>query len=101
VFAHSAHFSREAIGSKITIFQVPNMFPYDERAAVLELCRTASRKEGLPLESPAELWNYFIDKTKANLHIVLCFSPIGDAFRRAAASQKCRSQNTPPMTSLC
>ena len=57
------------------------MFPYDERAAVLEQCRQSSKKEGLNLESATELWNYFVDKTRENLHVVLCFSPIGDAFR--------------------
>lgn len=57
------------------------MFPYDERAAVLEQCRTLSKKDGLALDSAVELWNYFVDKTRENLHIVLCFSPIGDAFR--------------------
>ena len=65
--------------------QVPNMFPYDERAALLEQCRAASRAEGLALESPTDLWGYFVDKTKANLHVVLCFSPIGDAFRCAGS----------------
>ena len=44
--------------------QVPNMFPYDERAAVLEQCRNASKKEGLDLDSAVELWNYFVDKTR-------------------------------------
>ena len=44
--------------------QVPNMFPYDERAAVLEQCRNSSKKEGLGLESAVELWNYFVDKTR-------------------------------------
>ena len=28
-----------------------------------------------------ELWGYFVERTRANLHLVLCFSPIGDAFR--------------------
>lgn len=28
-----------------------------------------------------ELWNFFVEKTRENLHIVLCMSPIGDAFR--------------------
>jgi hypothetical protein len=28
-----------------------------------------------------DLWNFFVDKTRENLHVVLCFSPIGDAFR--------------------
>jgi len=27
------------------------------------------------------MYNYFIDRVKANLHIVLAMSPIGDAFR--------------------
>jgi dynein heavy chain len=27
------------------------------------------------------LYNFFIERVKKNLHIVLCFSPIGDAFR--------------------
>ena len=44
--------------------QVPNMFPYDERAAVLEQCRQRSKKEGLALDSAVELWNYFVDKTR-------------------------------------
>jgi hypothetical protein len=61
--------------------QVPNMFPYDERAAVLEQCRASSKKEGLVLDSAVELWGYFVDKTRDNLHIVLAMSPIGNAFR--------------------
>jgi dynein heavy chain, axonemal len=28
-----------------------------------------------------QLYIYFIERVKKNLHIVLCFSPIGDAFR--------------------
>mmetsp|Transcript_22006 Transcript_22006/g.10349 ORF Transcript_22006/g.10349 Transcript_22006/m.10349 type:complete len:93 (+) Transcript_22006:3779-4057(+) len=27
------------------------------------------------------LWEYFIDKVRMNLHIILCFSPVGEAFR--------------------
>ena len=31
--------------------------------------------------SPDDLYAYFVERTKQNLHIVLCMSPIGDAFR--------------------
>ena len=66
---------------------MPNLFPYDERAAVMETCRVAAKKagvtapEGGPLEDPMQLWQYFIKTCRANLHVVLCFSPIGEAFR--------------------
>ena len=73
----------EDINTLLNAGEVPNMFPYDERASILELCRGAAQKAGLALETPGELWNYFVDRTKANLHVVLCFSPVGDAFRCA------------------
>jgi len=31
--------------------------------------------------TPLAMYNYFIDRVKQNLHIVLAMSPIGDAFR--------------------
>ena len=39
------------------------------------------KQEGQNLDSAVELWNYFVDKTRENLHVMLCFSPIGSAFR--------------------
>ncbi|KAG2436335.1 hypothetical protein HXX76_006644 [Chlamydomonas incerta] len=71
----------EDVNNLLNSGEVPNMFPYDERAAVLEQCRNSSKKEGLDLDSAVDLWAYFVDKTRDNLHIVLAFSPIGDAFR--------------------
>lgn len=29
-------------------------------------------------------WKFFIDRVKKNLHMTLCFSPVGDAFRNRA-----------------
>ena len=31
--------------------------------------------------TPLAMYNYFIDRVKQNLHVVLAMSPIGDAFR--------------------
>lgn len=31
--------------------------------------------------TPLSMYNYFIDRVKQNLHIILAMSPIGDAFR--------------------
>lgn len=75
----------EDINALLNSGEVPNLFPYDERASVCEAVRPAAVKAGRPAESPTDLWNFFVERTKANLHIVLCFSPIGDAFRCVTA----------------
>lgn len=46
---------------------------------VLEMVRPAASKLGL--ESPVELWGFFVQQCKQRLHVVLCLSPIGNAFR--------------------
>ena len=33
------------------------------------------------LDSVENCWSFFIDKVRKFLHIVLCFSPVGDKFR--------------------
>lgn len=44
--------------------------------------RKAAKEEGrCPDGTPAQLFTYFVERCKQNLHIVLCFSPIGDSFR--------------------
>lgn len=36
---------------------------------------------GINTGSPAEVYAFFIERARTNLHVVLCLSPIGDAFR--------------------
>ncbi|KAG7492071.1 hypothetical protein MATL_G00010690 [Megalops atlanticus] len=61
---------------------VPNIFPADERADIIEKMQGIARMEGKKIDAtPLSMYNYFIDRVKANLHIVLAMSPIGDAFR--------------------
>lgn len=41
-----------------------------------------SLKQGKKIDAtPLAMYNFFIERVKANLHIVLAMSPIGDAFR--------------------
>jgi len=61
--------------------EVPNIFPNEERQALMETCRQQSQKKGLKLETAVEVWDYFLDTARENLHVVLCMSPVGDAFR--------------------
>jgi len=41
--------------------------------------RPAAREQGKSL--PQEVYGVFVERCRANLHLVLCMSPIGDAFR--------------------
>ena len=45
-----------------------------------ELIRDEAKRKGIP-ETKDELWNYFLDKVKENLHSCLCFSPAGNSLR--------------------
>ena len=54
--------------------EVPNLFPMDEKAKILE---------DVPINgTPNEKFQYFVSQCKKNLHLVLTFSPVGEAFRR-------------------
>ena len=55
------------------------MFPTDEKMQILEMVRPRASKLGL--ETPLEMWGFFVRQCRSFLHIVLCMSPIGTAFR--------------------
>jgi len=59
---------------------VPDMFPKEERDAVLGKIRSEAKSAGYA-DTPDSLFDYFLDKTRRNLHLCLCFSPVGDGFR--------------------
>lgn len=60
--------------------EVPNLFAMDEINGFREAVRTDARAAGVE-ETPGDLWNFFIDRCRTNLHLILCMSPIGEAFR--------------------
>lgn len=72
----------EDINNLLNTGEVPNLFASDERAQIIEMTRSACKNEGKPIDgTPAALFNVFVERVRRNLHIVLCMSPIGDAFR--------------------
>ncbi|KAJ3333612.1 Dynein heavy chain 7, axonemal [Blyttiomyces sp. JEL0837] len=72
----------EDVNNLLNAGDVPNLFAPDERQGIIERCVGDAQEEGrLGDGSPTSLYNYFIDRVKRNLHIILCMSPIGDAFR--------------------
>ncbi|XP_008290011.1 dynein heavy chain 3, axonemal [Stegastes partitus] len=72
----------EDISMLLNTGDVPNIFAADERADIIEKVQGIARMEGKKIDvTPLSMYNFFIDRVKANLHIVLAMSPIGDAFR--------------------
>ena len=65
----------ENISSLLNTGDVPNIFAPDDMGTILELARKASKKEKLKLETVEEIYAYFVDCVKRNLHVVLAFSP--------------------------
>jgi dynein heavy chain len=72
----------EDINNILNTGEVPNIFPADEKADVQDSVRKAAKEENrCPEGTPGQLYAYFVERCKNNLHIVICFSPIGDTFR--------------------
>ena len=59
------------------------LLPKEDREIILADMRNIYGKERPQAPDPTnlDLYNYFIDRVRNNLHIVLCFSPVGDKFR--------------------
>lgn len=59
---------------------IPELFPKDELDGLLGKIRSEAKSAGY-LDTPDQLFDYFLDKVRKNLHLGLCFSPVTDAFR--------------------
>ena len=57
----------EDINNILNSGEVPSMFPYDEKASIIELVRPIAKKQKKNFETPAELWAFFVELCKNNL----------------------------------
>ncbi|XP_074403128.1 dynein axonemal heavy chain 5 isoform X1 [Zonotrichia albicollis] len=65
--------------------EVSNLFARDEISEITEDLIPAMKKEYPRLSPTGEnLYNYFLSRVRNNLHVVLCFSPVGEKFRTRA-----------------
>uniref|UniRef100_A0A672TSA7 Dynein axonemal heavy chain 5 n=1 Tax=Strigops habroptila TaxID=2489341 RepID=A0A672TSA7_STRHB len=65
--------------------EVSNLFARDEIGEITQDLIPAMKKE-YPRRTPTgeNLYNYFLARVRYNLHVVLCFSPVGEKFRTRA-----------------
>ncbi|XP_053327864.1 dynein axonemal heavy chain 10 [Spea bombifrons] len=70
----------ELINNMLTSGMVPALFPDDEKESILGQIRDEAAKCGV---GPAKesIWQFFVNKSANNLHIVLGMSPVGDTLR--------------------
>ncbi|XP_017762251.1 PREDICTED: dynein heavy chain 12, axonemal-like [Eufriesea mexicana] len=70
------------IDSLLNSGEVPNLFTIEERQEIIEMTRLAAQGGNRNLDiSVLSILAYFVNRCKEKLHIMLCFSPIGDTFR--------------------
>ena len=70
----------ELINNMLTVGMVPALFDEDGKKQMIDLVRDEAKKKGIP-EGKDDLWTYFLEKAKDNLHIVLAMSPAGEMLR--------------------
>jgi dynein heavy chain, axonemal len=70
----------ELINNILTIGMVPALFPEEEKDGLKMQVDEEIRKRKLP-ETKEFAWEYFVNKARSNLHIVLCMSPAGESLR--------------------
>lgn len=62
--------------------EIPNL--YDSAEAyekVIQGTQSSARDAGISDEDRDGIFSFFISRVRSNLHLVLCMSPVGNAFR--------------------
>ncbi|XP_070701078.1 dynein axonemal heavy chain 8-like [Pempheris klunzingeri] len=72
----------EYLNNVLSSGEVSNLFAKDEIQEITQNLISVMKKE-LPRIPPTfdNLYDYFISRSRKNLHVVLCFSPVGQKFR--------------------
>ncbi|CCW68554.1 unnamed protein product [Phytomonas sp. Hart1] len=82
----------EDISNILNSGEVPSLFSTEEREKKINSCLEEARKVGI--SNREDVYNFFISRVRDNLHVALCMSPVGDAFRA-----HCRQ--FPSLTNCC
>ncbi|XP_031357040.1 dynein heavy chain 6, axonemal isoform X2 [Photinus pyralis] len=72
----------EDVNNILNSGEVPNLFEADELEKVIIATRPAAKEAGVSEGNRDLIFTYFINRVRRNLHLSLCMSPVGDAFRR-------------------
>ena len=65
--------------------EIADLFANEDKDGIVNGIRPAVKSAGI-LDSRDNCWNYYIQRVRKNLHMCLCFSPVGDGFRNKPGS---------------
>ena len=71
----------EDVSGILNTGEVQNLLNADETTVMIEALIQAAISAGVNPGNPSEMYSFFIQRSKANLRVVLAMSPIGDDFR--------------------
>ncbi|XP_075973556.1 dynein heavy chain 8, axonemal kl-3 [Anticarsia gemmatalis] len=75
----------EFLNNILSSGEIANLFPKEEMDEIMnELTPIMKKYAPRRIPVPDVLYEYFIIRSRANLHVVLCFSPVGEKFRSRA-----------------
>ena len=60
--------------------EIADLFTGEDKDAIVNNIRPAVKGAGL-IDNKDNCWAYFISRVRKNLHMCLCFSPVGESFR--------------------
>ncbi|XP_023013028.2 dynein heavy chain at 16F isoform X2 [Leptinotarsa decemlineata] len=72
----------EDINNMLNSGDVPNLFEADDYEKVIIGTRPAAKEAGIDEGNRDGIYDYFVSRVRSKLHLVICMSPVGDAFRR-------------------
>lgn len=82
----------EEVSSILNTGEVPNLYENEDKMQIVEKCSKGASLDGK--QGPNEIFAWYVEQCRMNLHIVLAMSPIGAAFRN-------RLRNFPSLANCC
>ncbi|KAG0700474.1 Dynein heavy chain 5, axonemal [Chionoecetes opilio] len=75
----------EYLNNVLSSGMISNLFTRDEQGEIVsELIPVMKRELPRRPPTPENVMDFFLTRTRQNLHVVLCFSPVGEKFRTRA-----------------
>jgi dynein heavy chain len=63
--------------------EIADLFPPEDVDNIINLVRAACKSDGI-IDTNLNCWKFFINRVRKNLHMCICFSPVGEDFRTRA-----------------